>query len=191
MINRTLILLVDVSGSMYEMGKIHLQRHLCRYVSRVARFQPDIYAGTEVRLYQWGETVSLIAQQPNGDIPELQAAGSADIVALSHFLSTQPDGQNQSLLILSDGNFSQQELLHFQQQCAKSPTVRVRAVAVGADADLLTLRKMATNDTVYLAEDISQAMNSALLEADVPFSPPVPARFFPLDLDEEEDNWDA
>jgi len=31
----SLYMMVDVSGSMAEMGKIHLQRNLCRYAAQI------------------------------------------------------------------------------------------------------------------------------------------------------------
>ena len=57
----TLYIIVDVSGSMNEMGKIHLQRNLCRYAAQLRLIDQEKYADFDIRFYQWAQNISEIA----------------------------------------------------------------------------------------------------------------------------------
>ena len=55
-----LYIIVDVSGSMNEMSKNHLQRNLCRYAAQLRLIdQENTQALTS--LYQWAQNVSEVA----------------------------------------------------------------------------------------------------------------------------------
>ncbi len=64
---------VDVSGSMNEMGKIHLQRNLCRYVAQLRLIDQEKCSGLDIRYYQWARDVSEVVLQNDGDFPALTA----------------------------------------------------------------------------------------------------------------------
>jgi len=191
-----LYIIVDVSGSMNEMGKIHLQRNLCRYAAQLRDIDQKKYADLDIHFYQWAQDVSEIIIQSDGDIPVLTAEGSSNLCDLSDFLSQHlNDTVRVRFLILSDGNFSNSDISSFQKQLSSCPDLITRAVAVGADADLLKLKKISTNNSVHLAENISSAIDSIIFGSDKPFAIPVSTAQIlqsePAGAEEPEEDWDA
>lgn len=192
----TLYIIVDVSGSMNEMGKIHLQRNLCRYVAQLRLIDQEKYVDLGIRFYQWARDISEITIQSDGDIPALNAEGSSNLCMLSDFLSQHlNDTERARILILSDGNFPDPGILIFQKQLGSRPDLIIRTVAVGADADLLKLKKISTNNRVYLSENISSAIDSTIFDSDEPFATPVSTAQIlqsePTETEEPEEDWDA
>ena len=70
-----------------------------------------------------------------------------------------------------------------------------RSVAVGADADLLKLKKISTNNTVYLSENIASAIDSTIFGSDEPLTAPASTAQIlqsePAETEEPEEDWDA
>jgi len=191
-----LYIIVDVSGSMNEMGKIHLQRNLCRYAAQLRLIDQDKYSGADIRFYQWAQNVSEVALQSDGDIPALNAEGSSNLCDLSDFLSQHlNDAGSARTLILSDGNFPNSNIVSFQNQLSTFSDLIIRTVAVGADADLLKLKKISTNNSVHLSENISSAIDSTIFGSDEPFAIPVSTAQIlqsePAETEEPEEDWDA
>ena len=191
-----LYIIVDVSGSMNEMGKIHLQRNLCRYAAQLRLIDQEKYSGSDIRFYQWAQNVSEVALQSDGDIPALNAEGSSNLCDLSDFLSQHlNDAGSARTLILSDGNFPNSNIVSFQNQLSTFSDLIIRTVAVGADADLLKLKKISTNNSVHLSENISSAIDSTIFGSDEPFAIPVSTAQIlqsePAETEEPEEEWDA
>lgn len=191
-----LYIIVDVSGSMNEMGKIHLQRNLCRYAAQLRLIDQEKYSGSDIRFYQWAQNVSEVALQSDGDIPALNAEGSSNLCDLSDFLSQHlNDAGSARTLILSDGNFPNSNIVSFQNQLSTFSDLIIRTVAVGADADLLKLKKISTNNSVHLSENISSAIDSTIFGSDEPFAIPVSTAQIlqsePAETEEPEEDWDA
>jgi hypothetical protein len=191
-----LYIIVDVSGSMNEMGKIHLQRNLCRYAAQLRLIDQEKYSGSDIRFYQWAQDISEITIQSDGDIPALNAEGSSNLCVLSDFLSQHLNDTGRSMvLILSDGNFLNSDIVSFQNKLGTFTDLIIRTVAVGADADLLKLKKISTNNTVYLSENTASAIDSTIFGSDEPLTAPVStARILqsaPAETEEPEEDWDA
>ncbi|PJX13389.1 hypothetical protein CWI66_12570 [Halomonas sp. 141] len=191
-----LYIIVDVSGSMNEMGKIHLQRNLCRYAAQLRLIDQEKYSGSDIRFYQWAQNVSEVALQSDGDIPALNAEGSSNLCDLSDFLSQHlNDAGSARTLILSDGNFPNSNIVSFQNQLNTFSDLIIRTVAVGADADLLKLKKISTNNTVYLSENIASSIDSTIFGSDEPLTAPVSTAGIlesaPAETEEQEEDWDA
>ena len=191
-----LYIIVDASGSMNEMGKIHLQRNLCRYAAQLRGIDQQKYADLDIRFYQWAQDILKITIQTDGDIPGLNAEGSSNLCDLYDFLSHHlNDSGSARILILSDGNFSNSDIVSFQKQLSKFPELIIRTVAVGADADLLKLKKISTNKSVHLSENISSAIDSTIFGFDEPLIAPVStARILqskPAGTEDPEEDWDA
>lgn len=191
-----LYIIVDVSGSMNEMGKIHLQRNLCRYAAQLRLIDQGKYSGSDIRFYQWAQNVSEVALQSDGDIPALNAEGSSKLCVLSDFLSQHLNDNGRSMvLILSDGNFPNSDIVSFQNKLGTFTGLIIRTVAVGADADLLKLKKISTNNTVYLSENIASAIDSTIFGSDEPLTAPASTaqilQSAPAEIEEPEEDWDA
>jgi hypothetical protein len=192
----TLYIIVDVSGSMNEMGKIHLQRNLCRYAAQMRDIDQEKYADLEICFYQWAQDISEITIQSDGDIPALNAEGSSNLCDLADFISQHlNDTRSGRILILSDGNFPNSNIVSFQNQLSKFPDLIIWTVAVGADSDLLKLKKISTNNSVHLSENISSAIDSTIFGSDEPFAIPVSTAQIlqcePAETEEPEEDWDA
>lgn len=191
-----LSIIVDVSGSMNEMGKIHLQRNLCRYVNQLRLIDQEKYSGLDICFYKWTHNISEVALQNDGDIPALNAEGSSNLCVLSDFLSQHLSDTGRSMvLILSDGNCPNSDIVSFQNQLGAFTDLIIRTVAVGADADLWRLKKISTNNTVYLSENIASAIDSTIFGSDEPLTAPVStAQILQTALagsEEPEEDWDA
>lgn len=188
-----LYVIVDISGSMNEMGKIHLQRNLCRYAAQLKMIDQGKYSDVDIRFFQWAAEVSEIVIQDDGDIPALTPKGSSDLIALSDFLSARlSNGQMLRAIILSDGNFANSDISSFQKQLTTFPDLLLLTIATGADADLLKLKKISSNNSVYLSENISAAINSTILGTDERVVAPGSASQIKLAQPAEtEEVWDA
>jgi len=159
--NPTLHVIADTSGSMKEMGKIHLQRNLCRYASQLKTLNL-VYSNLDMLFFQWSAEVARIRPDDDGDIPPLTARGPSDLGALADFLrEARGEGRALRALVLSDGNFSKADADGLAQKLGSLPGLRLLAVAIGADADLVRLDKIASNGRCYLAEDIAAAVSDA------------------------------
>lgn len=191
-----LYIIVDVSGSMNEMGKIHLQRNLCRFMAQLRLIDQEKYSGSEIHFYQWAQNVSEVALQSDGDIPALNTESSSNLNVLSDFLSQHLSVTGRSMvLILSDGNYPNSDIVSFQNQLGAFTDLIIRTVAVGADADLLKLKKISTNNSVYLSENIASAIDSTIFGSDEPLTAPASTgqiqQSATAETEEPEEDWDA
>ncbi len=189
-------IIVDVSGSMNEMGKIHLQRNLCRYAAQLKLINQEKYSGSDIRFYQWAQNVSKVTLQSDGDIPPLNTEGSTNLCVLSDFLCQHLNDTRKSMvLILSDGNFPISEIVNFKNKLCTFADLIIRTVAIGADADLLKLKKVSTNNTAYLSEDIASAIDSTIFGSDEPLTAPVSTaqilQSAQGETEEQVEDWDA
>lgn len=195
--NKLIGIIVDTSGSMNEMGKIHLQRNLCRYAAQLRFIDQEKYSGIDICFYQWAQDIYEITIQSDGDIPALKAEGASNLCVLSKFLSQHSNEDDQTrILIFSDGNFpSSEDIKSFQKQLDTYTNLSIRTVAVGADADLLKLKNISTNNTVYLSENIASAIDSTIFGSDESLNAPVStAQILQSTLaesQEPEEDWDA
>lgn len=191
-----LIFIVDTSGSMNEMGKIHLQRNLSRYAVQLMEISQEKYKDLNIRLFQWKQNIYKITMQSDRDIPAFIANGSVSLNALSNFLSSNStDSEISRLVILSDGNFESDDYKSFLTWKEENIPPLIRTVAVGADADLLKLKKISTNNTVYLSENIASAIDSAIFGFDkLPIAPVILDQILQsalIETEEPEEDWDA
>ena len=185
-------LIVDVSGSMNEMGKIYLQQNLCRTVAQLQRIDQK-YVDFAPCFYQWAQKVSEITIQSDVDIPTLEAAGSSSLGVLSDFLSQKlNDNDSHNVLMLSDGHFQRDDREKFQAWQNKHKQIMISAVAVGADADLWKLKKISTNERVYLAENIASAIDCTIFGSDEKLAAPVSTtQILQSEPAEPDEDWDA
>lgn len=185
---------IDTSGSMNEMGKINLQRNLCRYLKQLPSIEPEIYSNMKIHVYQWTEEVKEIVLQGDGDIPVLEAKGSSILTTLSEFLSDSSiNSKLARILVISDGNFTSNEISNFLKWKNQNNGFLIRVVAIGSDADIFKLKKVSTDNNVYHAENISSVINGVWLNLEEPIKPPgfINQIVFKKSKDKEEDDWDA
>lgn len=190
---KTLNILVDVSGSMREMGKLHLQKNLCRYATQLQLLDRDKYSDLDIHFYQWTQNVTEINLQNGGNLSGLFAQGSSSLMAFSDFiLKYLNDSPKLRILILSDGNFDRNDYNSFLKWKEDQDNLLLRTVAIGADADLRKLKKISTNNNVYLSENITSAIDCTIFGTDKHIDSPESIADIrrPEKLEQEED-WDA
>lgn len=190
-----LFIVVDTSGSMYEMGKVHIQRNLCRYISQLKLIDQEKYSSLKIHFYQWARNFSEFSLKSNEDTPNL-VQGSSNLCLLSDFLSQHSSDTGKLMaLILSDGNFPNSDIVDFKSHLGTLTGLIIRTVAVGADADFLKLRKISTNNTVYLSENIASAIDSTIFGSDEPVTAPVSTdqilQSALPETEEYEEDWDV
>ena len=137
--------------------------------------------------------ISKIAVQSDRDIPALNAEGSSSLSILSDFLFQNFNNTERSVaLILSDGNFDRDDYKKFLEWKEKDNQIMIRTIAVGADADLLKLKKISTNNHVYLSENIASAIDESIFGVDEGIAAPKStAQILQTEQAEPEGNWNA
>lgn len=196
---KKLNVVIDVSGSMSELGKIHIQRNLCCCLSQLKSIDQEKYADFDMHFHQWAQNISQIRIQNDGKIPTLNAEGSSSLTALLDFISQNVKHNiNTIFLILSDGNFSNSEISTFKNHLSPLSDLIIRTVGVGSDADLLKLKKISTNSSAYFPENIIAAIDCTLFRNDEQLTAPVSTDQIPqFKLGEQGDpvgdweDWDA
>jgi hypothetical protein len=140
--------IVDVSGGMNEFGKLFILKNLCRYLKMSEH---------KVTLYFLNNQLTEITQPQ-----KINPSNIANLEILSKEIEKWKDAET-NILIISDGNLQILHVKDFYNKIRKFENVKIRTVAVGPDLKKNNLKKLSTNDTFYLAEDIQSAMNSLLL----------------------------
>jgi len=185
--------IIDTSGSMNEMGKIFIQKNLCRYLDQLKAIDSDKYLNIDFLFFKWSQSISAIDIQADGDIPELFPEGSSSLINLADFLSKKiMEKQHLRALVLSDGNFANSDIVSFQKQLNSHLNLILRAVAVGADSDLLKLKKISSNGTVHLSEDIAVAISSTVFRNDEHLAGPESTdQILLTEISESGGGWDV
>lgn len=196
MIKKNFFIIVDVSGSMNEMGKIHIQSNLCLYITQLRNIEKKKYEDLNFHFYQWAQNISKFIIQNNEDIPTLNAKGFSNLNALSDFLFQHlKNTEDVKILVMSDGNFSCTDIVNFKNQLSIFHNIIIRTIAIGADADLLKLKEISTNNTIYLSEDISSAIDNTIFGSNEPLTAPTSIaqilQTLPSKTEELEEDWDA
>lgn len=134
--------LADMSGSIAELGKRRTAINLVHAVK---------WLDHSAEIFAWQDTI-MQAQ----DLEAVKPAGKSDVHVLYDFIT---NSKHTRFLLISDGNFAPAVKL-------KPSGKLIRTLALGADADLRNLQKLSTNDTVYLAENVRAAFDSASYDYD-------------------------
>ncbi len=134
--------------------------------------------------------------QSDGAITNLNTRCSSSLNISCDFLFQNLNSTERSkVLILSDGNFSNLNILSFHSQSSSISDLIIWTVAAGADVYFMKLKKVSTNNSVYLLEDIASAFDCIFFESDDQLAVPVSTDQIlrselaePIELEED---WDA
>lgn len=156
----TLFVVLDTSGSMSEMGKLATAANMLAYVCACVRMRQGRLPFDRLNLLLWNDETQVMALDPNEAPPVLTGVGSNSLSGLTEVLERiAPDEAGKSrLLLLSDGNFSADELRGFKNWLIKRKRYDVRTVAVGMDADMAALKAMTPGGRVYAASEIGNVL---------------------------------
>lgn len=169
-----LYVIADSSGSMVEIGKVQIQKNILRFISELSVVDKGKYSEIDFCYFHWNSSVTELAVQCDGDIQTLYPRGCSELSALSDVIEVLVnDGHKNYMLLLTDGNFSSRSIHEFLKRIDSRLNGNIRFVAIGADADMRKLEKLSTNGCVFLAENISAAIDSILYgsEREVSYAP--------------------
>jgi uncharacterized protein YegL len=162
---RPLIVVVDTSGSMNEMGKLMLALNLTAYVDECIRMSTTPSVATQLKIIEWGEVVGAIEPKKILQGPPYPAPnGRAEVSKLLTLLDqTLEDGQQEQwILLLTDGAFRNSDFHDFECWVNKRSKLTLRVVAIGPDADIHQLKRISDLDP-FSPENISLALESFLV----------------------------
>lgn len=186
-------LILDISGSMREMGKLLLARNLVAFTRELLEIMPEEFSFREIRLFTWNEVIQPVELTANRETSHFEASGKTDLARLKEFLESQTENKTGvKAIILSDGSFSNNFLLNnFNTWHKENPHLTLYAVGIGADAYHSNLRKLSTNNRVFCPEDLFPAIRSlvAYVDGDMDKPPSVNEISLPSDQEDEE-AWD-
>lgn len=158
-----LFVIADISGSMADSGKTHITRNLCNYITQLHSLDSRRFQNVEFLFHKWNSAIEQVSLTEKEGFPLLPAEKSAELEVLSAFLNERlTETLPLRVLILSDGNYAYIELAEFVKMWSGNDQVQIRTVAVGADSDLDKLKRISMGYKVYLAENISAAIQSVL-----------------------------
>jgi len=156
-----LLIVLDISGSMQEMGKLLLARNLVSFIRESSDINPEKFSIGGIRLFTLNEAIQPVELTANCATPHFQASGKADLARLKDLLELEIERTTQVKgLILSDGIFPKALLKSFSAWCKEHLHLTLLAVAIGADSSHADLKKLSTNNRVFSPEDISAAIQS-------------------------------
>jgi len=165
--NKCIYVIIDTSGSVNEMGKSHLLRNLCQYISELPCVNERFFSNIEFRFFQWNITMRELIVESDGNFPELKPQFTSDLLMLAEMLKNRVNSEGQTrAIILADGNFPTSDVEVFSKTINSSDDLITRVVAVGADANIRKLKKISSNNRAYLPENISAAILSTCVGGD-------------------------
>lgn len=172
--NNVLRVVVDSSGSMREAGKILLAKNLISFVMERVRMVSENIQFKGIRLIIWNEETKAFDLDCDQNIPSFNVSGKTDMSALLSLLDEELNGSDTDirLLLLSDGNFSSEDISRFITWRVDKINLSLRVVAVGADAAVNKLKKLMGEGEVYEAENVSTAISDWPMVLKLPDSCP-------------------
>jgi len=147
-------IIVDISGSMCEMAKISISMNL---LSTIREFNNFNQTFDEVSLFFWNEINFMKIE----DFMQFEASGKLNFEKLKeHLLLYSKNDGDIKVLLLSDGNYSNNEFDNFSNYTQESSQICIVPILIGADSSTDKLKTIAWNEHIYLAEDVLTAFKS-------------------------------
>ncbi len=143
-------LVLDISGSMGEWGKLLIVRGVARAVEQYLRFG---YGSATLKLIAWGNEARIVEWNPDHDFPPdmLAPKGTSNAKALVSLFGTEPRGK---ILLLTDGFWSHADARQLRAWKQGLPPDTLRIIRIGAD----TNPQLKGND-VFAVEELFAALD--------------------------------
>jgi hypothetical protein len=157
---KNLLVVVDCSSSMQDMAKSFVAANLVLYIQQRYLLPSDLYLN-DPTIIKWSEGIgseSIQMELERGWFSTQGSSRTGPLVAHIDEIRSAENCIDPSILLLSDGCWKDAEVEYLYQWVRKSK-LQLNIVSVGADANHLVLKKLATNSRVYAPEDVSLAMN--------------------------------
>ena len=150
-----LYIVVDCSGSMFEMAKQSISMNL---LSTIREYK---HSFDEVILFLWNDDLKEISFKDTEDFMSFPASGKLNFDKLEEkIISFSKKEEEAKILLLSDGNFSDNEFKIFSNMIMELSNIYISSVQIGADSSGSQLRSISFQEYVYFAEDILTAIKS-------------------------------
>jgi len=155
--------ILDTSGSMSSMSKMDVVCALVKFCADISVVQKNIFFELNFNFYLFGNSSELVLYDSK-KVPGLKSAdlkinGRPELVIISKLLE-KTGREERNFLFLSDGRFSGDDVSKFLHIAENYPDMRFVSVAVGADADEFTLKKISAGNNVFRPQDIMQAIET-------------------------------
>lgn len=188
-----LYVVLDTSGSMHEIAKLHIAMNLVSHIREGLRMKIYELAFTSLTMVTCSDDIQVYKLAEDEELPSFKASGKINFEKLIKFLELEGKYHNtkQGVIIISDGNFSSSSLQSFLDWRAKQDEFYVRVIAIGVDAEILNLKEISSEGTVYFAEDINSALKPWFNNANKVSREPVSLKDIIFKTEEDEvDEWD-
>ncbi len=159
-----LVVIVDASGSMAELGKSVIAWNLCNYLLQRIRLGTAPLWLDRMTTVTWGETIVVESPDAVSTVEYRSPTGHANLVSLATALESIEEARDSGplrYLLLSDGRFQREQIPVFAKWIKNKRERQMRAIAVGADADVKSLNSIAGETGVFQAEEITLAIDVA------------------------------
>ena len=164
--SRPLVIVVDNSGSMRELGKAALARTLVDHIRETIRLSERSYTDDPskwptIHVIIWSAETQLHTIGHFDELPPYEPQGRAQAEPLRGKLEQVVPTDSPALLMwLGDGYWGQDEIRILRRWRKTRPQLLIRVIAVGADADLRAMQRLADAGELFLAEDIGLALET-------------------------------
>ena len=150
-----LYIIVDCSGSMFEMAKQSISMNL---LSTIREYKCSF---DEIIPLLWNDDLKEISFKDTEDFMKFTASGKLNFDKLEEKIISLSKKENEvKILLLSDGNFSNNEFQVFSKNIKNLSNIYISSVQIGADASVHQLKHISFNGYVYFAEDILTSIKS-------------------------------
>ena len=156
-----ILVMLDSSGSCYEMSKFRLERNLARTITQLQLLSDnEIYKHIKFSFFSFNENINPLVLTADGDIPEIKARGKVDLKSLCSFLEQYINGDHQ-VIIISDGSYPYDQISYFRQWLKEHIGINIIFIPIGIDANIENI-KLLTNH-IFSADNILLAIDYAII----------------------------
>lgn len=142
--------IMDLSGSMCEQGKLGILKNLLRYIMMQAHIE-DV----EVSYFGWKDVLKPLDAMMSTELSELEISGSLDWEVLYTFLNEFDE--RDTAIVLTDGD----RRIRWQKT-VWNERVDLYVIAIGADVDGRQMTKAFQGIRLFRPEDISYVFDASL-----------------------------
>jgi len=150
-----LYIVVDCSGSMFEMAKQSISMNL---LSTIREYK---HSFDEVILFLWNDDLKEISFKDTEDFMSFSASGKLNFDKLEEKIISLSKKENEvKILLLSDGKFNNNEFQNLSKNIKELLNIYISSVQIGADSSVHQLKRISLHGYVYFTEDILTSIQS-------------------------------
>jgi len=153
-----LYIIVDSSGSMFEMAKYSISMNLLFTIRDFNKFNQEF---NEISLFFWNREVNEVDFVNTDDFMSFTASGKLNFETLKEkLILINEEDKDIKILFLSDGNYENSKFNDFCNYVENRSNIYIVPIHIGADSSIDKLKSISFNGYVYGAEDVLTAIKS-------------------------------